>query len=409
MRGRKLQDGMRALSKKVQDISISQTLAFTMKARSLKDAGIDVISLTAGEPDFPTPPLAKEAAVNAIAADFTHYTPNQGIRELTLAICRKFETDNGLHFSPNQILVSSGAKHSTFNALQALCDAGDEVLIFSPYWTSYPEMVRLVDGVPVIVPTSMANGFRPDVGQLEQAVTNRSKAIILNSPSNPTGVVYTGKELEGIAEVARKHGLYIISDEIYEKVLFDSSKHLSIGAIKGVRDQVITVNGMSKAYAMTGWRIGYMGGPLEVIDAAAKVQSQVTGNANSVAQKAALAALSAHIPEVESMRREFERRRDAGVALLSSINGVDVLRPQGAMYFFFGVRNFLGGKLRTSTDLALFLLEHYHIGVVPGDAFGEDGCLRISFACSMDELTSGLERIKEGLEEISRERTDANV
>ena len=312
---------MRPLSKKVQEISISQTLAFTMKARSLKESGVDVISLTAGEPDFATPPLVKDAAVRAIASDFTHYTPNQGIRELILAIIRKFESDNGLHFSPEQILVSAGAKHSVFNALQAICDPGDEVLLFSPYWTSYPEMIRLVDGVPVIVPSSMEEGFRPNADRLREAVSNRTKAIVLNSPSNPTGVVYSRDELKAIAAVAQRNGLYIISDEIYEKVLFDSNRHVSIGSLDGMRDQVVTVNGMSKAYAMTGWRIGYMGGPAAVVDAAAKVQSQVTGNANSIAQKAALAALSNPIPEVEAMRKKFEQRRDVAMDILTRASG----------------------------------------------------------------------------------------
>ena len=400
---------MRPLSQKVKEIAISQTLAFTTKAGRLRESGADVVSLTAGENDFPTPPHIKDAAVRAIAADFTHYTPNQGTRELIQAIITKFGTENGLHFSPDQILVSSGAKHSVFNALEAICDPGDEVLLFSPYWVSYPEMVRLADGVPVIVPTAMKEGFRPDVERLGEAVTPRSKAIILNSPANPTGVVYTGEELEAIAAIAQRHGLYIISDEIYEKVLFDRRRHLSIGAFDAVRDQVLTVNGMSKAYAMTGWRIGYMGGPASVIEAAAKVQSQVTSNANSIAQKAAHAALSTPIPEVEIMRKEFEHRRDAGLEMLSAIKGLNLLRPQGAMYFFIGVQNYLGAGMRTSTDLALYLLERHHVGVVPGAAFGDDGCLRISFACSMDDLRKGVERIKTGLEELLRGTANANL
>jgi aspartate aminotransferase len=400
---------MRPLSQKVREIANSQTLAFTMKAGQLKEKGIDVVSLTAGEPDFPTPPLIKEAAVRAIAADFTHYTPNQGTRELIQAIITKFDADNDLRFSPEQILVSSGAKHSVFNALEAICDPGDEILLFSPYWVSYPEMIRLADGVPVIVPTSIEEGFRPDANRLEGAVTSRSKAIILNSPVNPTGVVYSQKELEDIAAVAQRHGLYIISDEIYEKVTFDRCKHLSIGALRKVRDQVVTVNGMSKAYAMTGWRLGYMGGPALVIEAAAKVQSQVTSNANSIAQKAAYAALCSPIPELERMRREFERRRDGGLEMLSAIAGVKVLPPQGAMYFFFDVRGFLGSNVRTSTDLALYLLEHHHVGVVPGAAFGDDGCLRISFACSMEDLRKGIERIKTGLQELQRGTINANL
>jgi aspartate aminotransferase len=400
---------MRALSQKVREIRLSQTLAFTMKARSLKEAGIDVVSLTAGEPDFATPPVIKDAAVRAIAADFTHYTPNQGTRELLLAIIKKFEAENGLYFSPEQILVSSGAKHAVYNALQAICDPGDEVLLFSPHWVSYPDMIRLADGVPVTVPTSMEEDFRPNADRLREAITPRSKAVILNSPSNPTGVVFTREELGAVAAVARRHDLYIISDEIYEKVLFDACIHHSIGADKRVQDQVITVNGMSKAYAMTGWRIGYMGGPVAVIEEAAKVQSQVTSNANSVAQMAALAALSSPVPEVELMRREFEHRRDAAMDILSSIRGIEVIRPQGAMYFFFGVRNFYGATVRSSMDMALYLLERHHVGVVPGSAFGDDGCLRISFTCAMEDLTRGVERIKRGLEELLLERTNANV
>jgi aspartate aminotransferase len=396
---------MLTVSRKLQQVEESQTLALSAKARTMKESGIDVVSLTAGEPDFPTPRHVKEAAIRAIESDFTHYTANQGIAELIQAIVKKFSTENDLHFEPSQILVSTGAKHSIFNALQAICNKGDEVVIFSPYWVSYPEMVKLADATPVIVPTTIENGFKPDMRKLRQAINQKTKALILNSPGNPTGAVYTASEIEDIARMVRDAGIFVISDEIYEKVIYDGNLHVSIGALKTVRDQVITVNGVSKAFAMTGWRIGYMGGPSPVIELAARIQSQATSNATSISQKATVAALNGPQDDVEMMVREFIRRRDHVIDALSSIQGVTVSSPGGAFYVFFGLKSFYGRRykgqlIRNSADMARYLLEHHHVAMVPGFAFGADDCMRMSFACSMADLDKGLSRIRTGVEEL---------
>ncbi len=396
---------MTRLSRKVREVDESLTLVLSAKARRLKEAGIDVISLTAGEPDFPTPRHVKDAAIAAIEGNFTHYTANEGITELLDAVIAKFSRDNGLTFGRDQILVSSGAKHAIFNALQAVCGHGDEVIILSPYWVSYPAMVRLVGAVPVIVHCSMESGFRPFPEMIRRAITAKTKAIILNSPTNPTGVVFTSEEIEAIATIVRDTDILVFSDEVYEKVAFDRRRHISIGALDGISDRVITVNGVSKAYAMTGWRIGYLGGPRDIVAAAAKVQGQTTSNANSVAQKAAAAALSGSQECVDAMVAEFQRRRDVTYAALRSIAGLSVFVPDGAMFFFFGVREFLGRKhggrtITTSIDLAHHLLDEYHVGVVPGTAFGDDDCLRLSFSCPVVQLSEGLRRVKQGLEEL---------
>jgi len=397
---------MTLLSRKVRDVDESLTLSLTAKARQLKEAGLDVISLTAGEPDFPTPRHVKDAAIAAIEGNFTRYTANEGITELLDAVIAKFSRDNGLTFGRDQILVSSGAKHAIFNALQAVCERGDEVIILSPYWVSYPAMVRLVDAVPVIVPCPMESGFRPIPEAIRRAVTVKTKAIILNSPANPTGVVFTREEIEALAALIRETGILVFSDEVYEKVAYDGRRHMSIGALDGIGDRVITVNGVSKAYAMTGWRIGYLGGPREIVAAAAKVQGQTTSNANSIAQKAAAAALSGSQESVDAMVAEFQRRRGVVYTALSSIAGLNVRVPDGAMFFFFGVKEFLGKRHRgrtitTSIDLAHHLLDEYHVGVVPGTAFGANDCLRLSFSCPVAQLSEGLRRLKKGLEELS--------
>ncbi len=397
---------MLPLSRKIQGIEESQTFLLAVKAKQMKESGIDVVDLTLGEPDFPTPRHIKEAAIKAIEANFTHYTATRGIFELREAIARKFSNENGLHFEPDQILVSSGAKQSIFNALQAICNKGDEVVMFSPYWVSYPEMVKLVDAVPVIVRTTVKEDFRPDLRKLRQAINQKTKAVILNSPSNPTGVVYTQSELEDIAMIVKETGVYVLTDEIYEKVLYDGQRHFSIGSVKSIRDQVITVNGVSKAYAMTGWRIGYMGGPPHVMDAAGRVQGQVTSNANSIAQKAALAALNGSSSEMDKMVEEFSLRRDLVYDAVSSIRDVSLTRPQGAFYVLLDVSRYYerkanGTRLRNSSEMAQHLLEKHHVALVPGFAFGDDGCLRISYASKMSELEKGLKRIKLGLESLT--------
>jgi aspartate aminotransferase len=396
---------MRPLSVKVGNLEESQTLLLTQKARLLQEAGVDVVSLTAGEPDFATPPHIKEAALRAIEADFTHYTANQGTAELIGAVIDKFSADNGLHFTPSQVLVSTGAKQSLFNALCAILNPGDEVLIPAPYWVSYPAIVRLADGVPVIVSFSAASGFRPDIGLLRGAIGPRTRVLLLNTPCNPTGVVFTRDEIEAIAAIVKEANLTVIADEIYEKMVFDGRDHVSIGAVNGIRDQVVTVNGVSKAYAMTGWRIGYMGGPEEIIRAAGKVQGQVTNNANSIAQKATVAALRGPQGPIDAMRDEFQRRRDYVGRRFASAGWTGVLIPEGAMFFFLDVKRFLGNTARGaalagSADVAAYLLEHHHVALVPGDAFGAPSHVRLSFAASMADLEKGVDRLLRGLQEI---------
>jgi len=396
---------MRHLSSKIRSLEESQTLLLTQKARLMQESGIDVVSLTAGEPDFATPAHIKEAALRAIEADFTHYTANQGTPELIRAVIDKFAQDNDLHFSPPQILVSTGAKQSLFNALSAILNPGDEVVIPAPYWVSYPAIVRLADGVPVTVPFPASTGFRPDIRLLRRAIGPKTRVLILNTPCNPTGVVFTRAEVEEIALVVKETDVTVISDEIYEKMVYDGKSHVSIGAVRAIRDQVVTVNGVSKSYAMTGWRIGYMGGPEEIIRAAGKVQGQVTNNANSIAQKATVAALRGPQGPIDAMRDEFHRRRDYVARRLAVPLTEGTRTPEGAMFFFIAVERFFGKKahgalIRDSSDIAGYLLEHHHVALVPGDAFGAPGHVRLSFAASMTDLEKGMDRLLRGLQEI---------
>ncbi|MBI3195456.1 MAG: pyridoxal phosphate-dependent aminotransferase, partial [Ignavibacteriae bacterium] len=351
---------MKSCSLKIQQLEESQTLALTSLARTLKEQGVDVLSLTAGEPDFPTPPHIKMAAIQAIEENFTRYTANEGIPQLLKAIVQKFEKDNNLFFQPDQIVVSTGAKQAIFNSLQAICNPGDEVVIPAPYWVSYPEMVKLVDAKPVFVNAIHDTGFKITARQLRQAINAKTKAFIFNSPSNPTGAVYSQGEIEELADVIAETGIYVVSDEIYEKVVYDGAIHFSIGSIKQIKEQVVTVNGVSKAYSMTGWRIGYLGAKKEIAQAAAKIQSQVTSNANSIAQKAAVAALSNQSAELGMMVEEFKRRRDFAVGQLQQIPGVEVDSPKGAFLLFPSVKSFLGkrfnGKvMKNDMDICRFL------------------------------------------------------
>lgn len=394
---------MKPLSRKALALEASQTLALSARAKKMKAEGIDVISLTAGEPDFPTPQVVKDAAIRAIQENFTKYTQNQGIPELLKAIAAKFERDNNLHFSPAQILVSCGAKHSVYNALQTLCNKGDEVIIPAPFWVSYPEMVRLADGSPVLVRTSFENGFKMTPAQLKRCITKKTKALILNSPCNPTGSVYTQEEIEALGEVVERTGIYVISDEIYEKVIFDGFRHFSIGSIGSIAERVITVNGVSKAFSMTGWRIGFMGAPIKIAETAEKIQSQVTSNASSVSQRAAVAALTQNLDaEIQSMTDEFDRRRKYLTGAFSSIPNVPFVEPKGAFYLFFNVKSYLGRKkngkvLKNADDLTEYFLTDHRVAMVPGSGFGEKNWIRLSYACSMEELKRGVERIQEGL------------
>ena len=396
---------MKSLSLKIQQIEESQTLAFTSLAREMQQSGIDVVSLTAGEPDFPTPPHVKMAAIQAIEENFTHYTANQGIPDLIKSITEKFERDNHLCFGPSQILVSCGAKHSIFNALQAICNRGDEVVILSPYWVTYPEIVKLVDAKPIIVNATQETGFKVTPVQLRRAINAKTKALIFNSPGNPTGAVYSQGEIEQLADVVKETGIFVIADEIYEKIVYDGAKHFSIGSIKDIKDQVITVNGVSKAYAMTGWRIGYLGAAPAVAQAAAKVQSQVTSNATSISQRAAAVALKAPTRDVEGMVAEFKRRRDFAVEQLKKIPDLVVREPKGAFYLFPSFEAFVGNRvkgslIRDDMDIANFLLKEEHVATVPGSPFGAKGFLRLSYACSMKELEKGLKRIQSGCKKM---------
>ena len=393
------------LSVRAKSIGASPTLALDAKTKALIKEGVDVISFGVGEPDFDTPDHIKEAAIEAIDAGFTKYTPASGIPELREAICSKFKKDNNLEYKPSQILVSCGAKHSIYNAVQVLCDDGDEVIVPAPYWVSYQEMVNLAGGKPVILPTSIETGFKITAKQLEESLTPKTSLLILNTPSNPTGAIYTREELEEIADVCVKHNIAVISDEIYEKLIYEG-EHVSFASISPqVKDITITVNGVSKAYSMTGWRIGYAAGPGDVIEAMGNLQSHSTSNATSISQKAALAGLLGPQEPLEAMRIEFNKRRDYMVSRLNDMPGVKCLTPPGAFYVYPDVSAIIGRKLagQTVTNdsiLADILLEDARIAVVPGAAFGTEGNLRFSYATSMEKIEEGLDRLEEILKTL---------
>ena len=381
------------------------TLALSALAKKLKAEGVDVVTLTAGEPDFPTPFHIKKAAIKAIEDNFTTYTINAGIPELRKAIADKFKRENNLSFTPSQILVSNGAKHSIYNALKAICNKGDEVIIPTPYWVSYPEMVKLVDATPVFIHTTEENNFKMTPAQLKRAITKKTKALIYCSPSNPTGIVYSQDEIEALAAVVAKADLYVLSDEIYEKVIYDGTKHFSMGAIPEVKDNVITINGVSKAFSMTGWRIGYLGAKEEIVAAAEKVQSQITSNASSISQHAALAALTGSDIDLNAMTAEFLRRRNFIYDAVTSIKGISCIKPRGAFYVFPNVSHYFGRNVKRKTmksgdDIAQYLIDEERVVVVPGSGFGAKEYVRISYACSMEELEKAAERMRHGFAKL---------
>jgi aspartate aminotransferase len=391
------------LSHRARSIKPSPTLAIDAKAKALKAQGVDVIGFGVGEPDFDTPRNIKDAAVKAIESGFTKYCPVGGTDDLKDAIIEKLKTDNGLSYERGEVIVSCGAKHSLYNIAMAALDKGDEVIIPAPYWVSYPDIVSLADATPVIVDTSEKNGFKMTPEEFRDAVTPRTKAVIINSPSNPTGSSYSRKELEGIAEIAVKNRILIISDDIYEKLVYDGFQFASIASLgKEVKDITVVVNGVSKAYAMTGWRIGYAAGPKEIITAMTNIQSQSTSNPTSIAMKASTEALRGPQDAVESMVREFDRRRVYMVERLNSINGISCLRPNGAFYAFPNITGLLGksfnGKIiNDSSDLAKFLLDEVKVALVPGSAFGAEGYLRLSYATSMENIKEGIDRIEKAV------------
>ena len=394
------------LSARAQKIKPSPTLAMDAKAKAMKASGVDVVNFGVGEPDFDTPDNIKEAAIKAIKDGFTKYTPVGGIDPLKDAITEKFRKDNDLEYVREEIIVSCGAKHSLYNIAQALYGPGDEIIIPSPYWVSYPDQVLLNDARPVFVKTHEKDKFllRPDV--LESYVTKKTKAIILNSPSNPTGFTYDKKTLEGVADIALRHNLYVISDEIYEKLTYDGFKHTSIASLsKEIKARTLIVNGLSKSYAMTGWRIGYAAGSRDIIKAMTNIQSQSTSNPTSIAQKAAVEALTGPQDFIKTMLAEFDKRRKFLVSGLNSIPGISCLTPTGAFYAFPNTSKLYGkqadgNKIASSSDLALYLLEKASVALVPGDAFGDNDYVRLSYATSMENLKKGVDRIKEAVNKL---------
>jgi aspartate aminotransferase len=391
------------ISQRAQMIKPSPTLAITAKANAMSAQGIDVISFGAGEPDFDTPQHIKEAAIAALQQGFTKYTPVGGIDELKEAICAKLAQENKVRYQKDQIIVSCGGKHSFYNLAQALIDKGDEVIIPAPYWVSYPPMIELAEGRPVIVATTEEESFKLLPDALDKAISPKTKAVLINSPSNPTGGTYTRKELEALAEVALRRKILIISDEIYERIVYDGFEQVSIASLgEEVKASTIIVNGLSKTYAMTGWRIGYTAGPQELIAAMNRVQSQSTSNPTSFAQKGAVAALQGSQTEIAVMVTEYQRRRDLMWKALTTIPGVSCYKPQGAFYCFPAVGAYLGrqheGKrIKGTTDLTDYLLDEARVAVVPGIEFGTEGYLRLSYPIAPDVIQEGVKRIKQAL------------
>jgi aspartate aminotransferase len=390
-------------SERSKRIKPSPTLAVDAKAKALKSQGLDIVNFGVGEPDFDTPEHIKEAAIKAMRDGFTKYTPVGGIDELKDAVIEKFKRDNNLDYTREEIIVSCGAKHSLYNVAQALYNEGDEIIIPVPYWVSYPDQVLLNDATPVYAETYEEDNFRLRPEALEEKITKKTKALILNSPSNPTGSTYDKKTLERIAEVALRHNIFIISDEIYEKLIYDDTEHISIASLsREIKEKTVVINGLSKSHAMTGWRIGYAAGPKDLIKIMTNIQSQSTSNPTSISQKAAVVALNGPQDFIEIMRREFDKRRNYLVEQLNTIPGIRCQRPTGAFYAFPNVgslygRRFNGKEINSSLDLAMYLLEDAHVALVHGDAFGDDNFIRISYATSMENIRKGFERIKKAL------------
>ncbi len=393
---------MNLLSDRINKLATSATLAMAAKTRELKAAGKDIIGLSLGEPDFNVPDFIKEAAIEGIHQNYSSYSPVNGYQDLREAISLKFKRDNNLDYKPNQIVVSTGAKQSLANITLVMLNPGDEVVLPAPYWVSYSDLVKIADGEPVEVPTSIDSDFKITPQQLEAAITDKTKLIIFSSPCNPTGSVYSRAELEELAAVILKHpNLFVVSDEIYEHINFVGG-HASIATIPDMYERTITVNGVSKAFAMTGWRIGYIGAPQWIADACNKIQGQITSGANSIAQRATIAALLAPVSSVKYMVDAFKVRRDLVLGLLNEIPGIKTNVPEGAFYVFPDVSSFFGKTLRgkkinNSDDFSMYLLEEANVATVTGDAFGSKDCIRISYAASTEELTEALKRIKEAV------------
>jgi len=394
------------LAKRTQSIKPSPTLAMNAKATALKAAGEDIINFGVGEPDFDTPENIKEAAIKAIKDGFTKYTPVSGIDDLKTAIIEKFRADNNLSYEKEEILVSCGAKHNLYNIAEALFEKGDEVIIPSPYWVSYPDQVLLNDATPVIVETDENSSFKIEPDRLMKSLSDKTKAIVLNSPSNPTGLAYDKESLEKIAEIAVEHNLYIISDEIYEKLVYDGFRHISIASLGAeIKQRTIVVNGLSKSHSMTGWRIGFTGGPKDITRAMTNIQSQSTSNPTSISQKAAVEALTGPQDFLPVMMTEFDKRRKYMVERLNNMDGVTCQTPVGAFYAFPNISAHFGKKFNNSSinnslELSTYFLEQAKVAMVPGSAFGDDKYIRLSYATSMDNIKKGLDRIEESLSKL---------
>jgi len=396
---------MSIITKRAKKISPSLTLEITAKAKKMKAEGISVIGFGAGEPDFNTPDYIIAAAKKALDEGFTKYTPSSGMPKLKQVICEKLKKDNGLDYSPSQIIVSSGAKHSIFNAMQALIEEGDEVIIPAPFWLTYPEVVKMCDGTCVYVHSSKDNDYKVTAEQIKAAITPKTKLLILNSPSNPTGAVYSKDELEAIAKVVVESNIYVLADEIYEKLVYDGAKHYSIASFnEAIKDRTILINGVSKTYAMTGWRIGYLAAPKEIASAIDSMQSHATSNACSISQYATVAALSGGEDFIDKMQKTFDTRRKFMVDYIKTIKGISCNVPKGAFYIMVDFSQLIGKKykgseIKDSIDFAEKLLTK-GVAVVPGEAFAADNCVRLSYAISIEDIKEGLDRIKAFIEEV---------
>lgn len=395
------------LSKRAQKISASLTLAISAKANKLKEAGENVISFGAGEPDFETPQFICDAAREALEIGFTRYTAASGYEDLKEAVVNKLKRDNQLEYDKDQVIVSNGAKHSLFNTFQAILNPGDEVIIPVPYWLTYPETVKMGGGTPVFLETAEEDGFKINVERLKEKINNNTKALILNSPSNPTGSIYSKEELEEIADIAVQNDILVISDEIYEKIVYDGNKLISIASLnKDIKELTIVINGVSKAYAMTGWRIGYAAGPKEIIKIMSNIQSHATSNPNSIAQYASNAGLRGDHSFMEERKNKFSERRDFMYEKINSIEGLSCLKPGGAFYIMMNIEDILGKKvagkeIEDSFSFAEELLDEKKVAVIPGVAFGADNYIRLSYANSLENIKEGLNRIEKFINELS--------
>lgn len=391
------------LSERINNIKASQTLAINAQILRMKDEGKNIISFGAGEPDFSTPQNIQKAAIKAIKDGFTHYTTSSGIIELKKAIIKKLKLDNNLNYDVNEIIISNGAKHSLYNTLMTLCNPGDEVILPTPCWVSYAEQIKLAQAKPIFVKTNPISQFQVLIKEIEKNITNKTKAILLNSPNNPTGAVYSKEDLQKIGNLLVKKDIYCISDEVYEKLVYDDSEHVSIASLgSNIKSRVILINGVSKTYAMTGWRIGYAAGPKEVIAGMNKLQGQCTSNANSIAQKASVEALVGNQESIKYMRNEFDKRRKYIVKELNSINGFSCDLPKGAFYVFPNIKKLLNAGIvfndmviKDSLQLADYILNKVEVAVVPGSAFESEGYLRLSYATSMQDIEEGMKRLKD--------------